>query len=406
MNELASLGVILLFALFAGHLVKFARIPEVTGYILAGIAVGPFGLGWLTHENLASLSVFSDVTLGLILFSLGSIFEWQRYRVIGKNIVRVTLAESLLAGALVCAAMLAAGLRWESALLLGAVAMETAAASTLMVLRECNAEGPLSETLSGIIGLNNVFCLVGFSVVAAGIDLNLQLAAGNTWLATSYRTLYPLAWQLIGSVALGFLVGMLLATWSSKVTEHGEVGILLIGCVLLCVGVARVLELSPLIASLAVGTTLANLSADSRRLFGELSRSDPPFYAIFFVIAGADLNLTLVASIGTVGLVYLAARAAGKFYGAQFSARAVGLPETVQRWLGMALLSHAGLAVGLAMSISRRFPDFGPPVTAIVLAAVVVCEMIGPLGARVAVTKSGEAHPDTAAPGSAALAEA
>jgi len=404
MNELMSLGVILLFALFAGHLVKFARVPEITGYILAGIAVGPFGMGWLSHDNLASLSVFSEVALGLILFSLGSVFEAERFKVVGQRVLRVTLAESLLTAALVTGGMLLFGQTLEGSLLLGTIAMETAAASTLMVMRECNAEGPLSDTLTGIIGINNIFCLIGFSLVAAGIDLKMQLATGGDWLVTIYGSLYPLIWQLIGSVALGFLVGVLLASWSLKVVEHGEIAILLIGCVLLCVGAALLLELSPLIASLSVGATLTNLSSDSRRLFHALSRSDPPFYAIFFVIAGADLNLGLITSIGSLGLVYLLARFAGKFLGARLASRREGFAMPVQRWLGFGLMSHAGLAVGLTMLIHRRFPALGDSVGAIVLAAVVICEMVGPLSARLAIVRSGEAHAKKLSPDEA-LAE-
>src|SRR3990172_5668752 len=152
MNELSSLGLILLFALFAGHLVKFLRLPEVTGYILAGVAVGPSVLGWVSHDNLNTLSVFSEVALALILFSLGSIFEIDRIVSVGRGIARITLTESAMAALLVTAGMLILGQPWQISFLLGAIAMETAAASTLMVIRECNASGTLSETLTGIIG--------------------------------------------------------------------------------------------------------------------------------------------------------------------------------------------------------------------------------------------------------------
>lgn len=392
MNDLASLGLILMFALFAGHLAKPMRMPEVTGYILAGITVGPSVLGWLSHENLTTLSVLSEVALGLILFSLGSIFEFERIQVLGPQVLRITLAESSLAALLVTGGMLLAGQPWQVSFLLGTIAMETAAASTLMVIRECNASGPLSDTLTGVIGVNNIFCLVGFSLVAAVLDLHAKIGAG-AWLQTLYEALFPLVWQLLGSVALGFLVGILLASWASKVVEHGETTILLVGAVLLCVGVAMLLELSTLIASLAVGATLTNLSSESRRLFKALSRSDPPFYAIFFVIAGADLNLELLKTIGLLGVVYVLGRFGGKFIGARIGARRAGLPEAVQRLLGFGLMSQAGLAIGLTLAINRRFPEFGPAVSTVVLSAVVVYEMIGPISARLAVERSGESQP-------------
>lgn len=397
MNTLFSLGLILLLALLAGHLVKFARIPEVTGYILAGVVVGPSVLNWVTQENLAALSVFSEVALGLILFSIGSVFAFDRMRRLGPAVLRVTLAESLLAAGLVASVMLALGQSWQISLLLGTISMETAAASTLMVVRESNASGPLSETLIGVIGLNNIFCLVGFSLVSAALDLSSHTnGSGATWNAV-YASLFPLFWQLIGSVALGYLMGLLIASWATRVTENGETLILLTGCVLLTVGAALALELSSLIASLAVGATMVNLSASSRKLFQTLSNSDPPLYAIFFVIAGADLNLALLKTMGIVGVAYVVCRVAGKFLGARIGSRNSGLPRDVRKLLGFGLMSQAGLAVGLTLTIQKRFPEIAPAVVTVVLAAVAVCEMIGPVSARLAIMRSGEARPHKAA---------
>ena len=394
MNELSSLGLILLFALLAGHLVKVIRVPEVTGYILAGIAVGPSVLGWVSHENLAALNIFSEVALGLILFSIGSVFEFDRVRAIGPAVLRITLAESTMAALVVTLGALAIGQRWQVALLLGAIAVETAAASTLMVIRECNAEGPLSESLIGTIGVNNVLCLTGFYVVAAIVDFDANI--GNvSVLKALYQSGFPIVWQLLGSAALGCLIGLLIASWATKVVEHGEMLILLTGCVLLCVGASLLLELSPLVASLAVGATMVNLSQNSRRLFQALARSDPPFYAIFFVIAGADLNLSLLKSVGALGLVYVVGRAAGKFFGSRLGASRTSLPERVRGLLGFGLMSQAGLAVGLALTITKRFPDLAPSVVTVVLSAVAVNEMVGPLSARLAIVRSGESQART-----------
>ncbi len=402
MNELSSLGLILLFALLAGHIVKFIHIPEVTGYILAGVMVGPSVLGWISHENLAALSVFSEVALGLILFSIGAVFALDRVRTVGPAILRVTLTESALAGSLVSVAMLAFGQRWEVAVLLGTISMATAPASTLMVLRERNASGPLTDTVTGVIGINNIICLAAFMLVATLIDLSsLAGGDGNIW-ATLYRSIYPLVWQLVGSVALGFLVGVMLASWAPNVHEHGEMLILLTGSVLLCVGAAIVLDLSTLVSSLAVGATLTNLSASTRRAFSALARSDPPFYAIFFVLAGAELDVSLVASLGILGIVYVVARASGKIVGATVGARRSGFSEQVQRFLGLTLMSQAGLAIGLTLSVDRRYPEFAAAVTTVILAAVTISEVIGPIATRIAVDRSGESRPPEIEPAGAA----
>jgi Kef-type K+ transport system membrane component KefB len=390
MNELASLGMILLLALGAGHLVKFARIPEVSGYIVAGIVLGPSVLGWVSQQNLTALEILSEVALGLILFSVGTVFELSRFQRVGRQVLLLTLAESAFAAVVVSAGMLLLGQSWKTAFLLGAIAVATAPASTLMVVRESDSAGPLTDSLLAIIALNNIYCIVAFSLVGAAIDLASGLGGPGGLLPTLYASFYPLVWQLVGSVALGFLVGTLLAAWASKVTETGETLILLGGAILLCVGVARLLGLSPLIASMAVGATMVNSTRHSHSLFDTLARTDPPFYAIFFVLAGADLDLGLVGSLGLAGIVYLVGRAGGKLLGARLGAKWLGMAPTVRRYLGLALMAQAGLAVGLVLTIERRFADVAPAVTAIVLASVVVYEIVGPLSTRFALVRAGE----------------
>ena len=391
LNELASVGIILLMALLAGHLVKIIRVPEVTGYILAGVLVGPSGFGWITHQNLTVLDVFSEVALGLILFSIGSVFEFSRLRESGRKIAGVTLVESTLACFLVTTGLIIAGQPWQVSFLLGAIAIETAAASTLMVIRECNSEGPLTDALTGLIAMNNILCLFAYLVVGSVIDLSSQPPA--SFLLAVWGAVFPLLWQIVGGAALGYLIGLLLAAWASQVHEHGETLILLSGSVLLAVGVSTMLGLSPLVASLAVGATMVNLSPRSRRLFGVLSRTDPPLYAIFFVIAGADLNLALLPSLGILGVIYAVGRAVGKFVGAGYTARRMGLEPVVQRLLGPSMMSQAGLAIGLVLITNERFPAIAATVTTVVLAAVTVFELVGPIGAKFALVRSGEARP-------------
>jgi len=392
MNELSSLGLILLLALLAGHLVQTLRIPEVTGYLFAGVALGPSVLGWVSNENLQALEVLSEVALGLILFSIGSVFEYRLLQRFGKRILKLTIVESMFAAALTTGAMLALGQEWEIALLLGSISIATAPASTLMVMRECRGEGPLSETLLGIIAINNILCIIAYSLASAAIDLAHGWSGLSNLFPALYTSLYPLAWQLVGSVALGFLVGLMLAGWATQIREGGEMLILLAGSILLCVGVARILDASPLVASLAVGATMVNLSVRSKKLFTALSGTDPPFYAIFFVIAGADLDVEKVPAMGVVGVAYLAARVVGKFAGAALASRWLGMDAMVQRYLGFALMAQAGLAVGLILVTEQRYPDFSETVRTVILSAVAIYEIFGPIATRFAIVRAGEAQ--------------
>ncbi|MEO7274278.1 MAG: hypothetical protein ABIX28_16445, partial [Vicinamibacterales bacterium] len=279
---------------------------------------------------------------------------------------------------------------WAIAVLLGVIAMATAPASTLMVMRECDSAGPLSDNLLGIIAVNNLLCISVFGLVAAGIDINIGVEGLSTG-SMVYRSTFWFLWEIVGSAALGYLLGLLLAGWSSHVTESGEMLILLAGSILFCVGVSRALSLSPLVTSLAVGATMVNLADRSAHLFGTLSHTDPPFYAIFFVIAGAELDVSRIPEMGWLGLVYIGGRAAGKFLGATAAATTLGLTPSVRRFLGFALQAQAGLAVGLTLAVNSRYPQFAPLISTVVLASVAVFEVIGPASTRFALIRAGEA---------------
>jgi Kef-type K+ transport system membrane component KefB len=390
MNEVGSVGVILLLALLAGHLAKWFRVPEVTGYILAGVALGPSVLGWVGPENLSALQTLSDVALGLILFALGMVFELENLRSIGRQLTTVTLTESATVFVMVTVPLLLLNGSVPVALLLGVMAMETAAATTLMVLRETNATGPVTSVLTGVLALDNLLCLVAFNTLVAVLTTVSSAQAGGQLLDQAAA----LIWQILGSAALGYVVGFLLTLWSARVVEHGEQLILLAGCVLLCVGLAGLLNLSSLVTNLAVGATVVNLSQHSRSLLESLGRTDPPLYAIFFVLAGAELNLSVLASMGMTGAAYVALRVAGKVLGTWWGARRAGLGSDVQKYLPFAMLPQAGLAIGLLGTLQRRVPEYAAPVMAVILASVILFEMVGPLGVRWTIRRAGEEHPD------------
>jgi Kef-type K+ transport system membrane component KefB len=387
MNEILSVGLILLIALAAGHLVQYLRLPEVTGYLAVGVIIGPSGADVITRENLEALELLSEVALGLILFSIGTIIDAATFRRIGRLVGTVTAAEAFGACILVIAIMLALGLPVPVALLLGVVAMETAPATTLMVVREYDARGPMTDALLALLAVNNVLVLITFSVVAAV----LTFVAGQG--GSPYASIHSLLWSTLASVALGALVGLALDFWSSRVTESGETAILAIGAVLLTVGAARALGVSPLLSTLAVGATIANTSGPTEPLVAELRRTDPPVFAAFFVLAGAELPLGLLPQIGVAGLAYVAMRSLGKITGAFVALRTLATSASLQRHLGWCILSSSSLAIGLTIQIRNQFPEFGEQVAAVVLAAVIVFEIVGPVLARTALVRAGEAAP-------------
>lgn len=384
MNAIFSVGLILLVALAAGHLVQRLRLPEVTGYLFVGVLIGPAAADIITHENLRALELLSEVALGLILFSIGTIFDAATFARVGRMVARVTGAEAFGACVLVTAVMLLLGMPPAVALLLGVVAMETAPATTLMVIREYDARGPVTEALLALLALNNVLVLVTFGAVAA----TLTLAVGG---ASLYASVHALLWTTLASVALGVLIGLGIDLWSAHVPETGEMTILSIGAVLLTVGAARALGLSPLLATLAVGATIANTSGPTEPLVAELRRADPPLYAAFFVLAGAELPLALLPQIGVAGVAYVLMRSVGKVAGAWMALQAMAAESGLRRHLGWCLLSSSSLAIGLTIQIRAQFPQFGAQVSGVVLAAVIIFEVAGPILARTSLIRAGEA---------------
>lgn len=390
MNEILSVGLILMAALVAGHLAQLVHVPEVTGYLLVGVVIGPAVLDLISHENITTLGFLSEVALGLILFNIGAIFEASNFRRVGPGVVRVTLWEATLAFFLVCVVLLVSGVMWPLALLLGVVAMETAPATTLMVLNEYDAKGPLTDRLLALVALNNMYVLVMFGIVTAG--LTLFDSSGEGWLAAGYRAMHGLLWTTVGSVALGALLGLAMDFWATRAKESGEAMILSIGAVLIAVGASRWLGLSPLISTLALGATVANASAQGDHLLRALGRADPPLYAAFFVLAGAELVPSSVLGLGLIGIGYTIARAAGKIAGARIGLRGQDVPPLVRRQLGYCLVSSSSLAVGLTIQIRSAFPEYAVTVTGTVLAAVVIFEIVGPLLTRRALLITGEAQ--------------
>ncbi len=390
MNEIFSVGLILMAALLAGHLAQLGRVPEVTGYLLVGVAIGPSGLDLISNENLTTLGFLSEIALGLILFNIGAIFETSNFRRVGTGVVRITLWEASLAFVLVGITLLALGAEWPLALLLAAVAMETAPATTLMVLNEYDARGTMTDRLLALVALNNMYVLITFGVVAALLTF-VQPSADSVWL-TVYRAVHGLGWTVLGSIALGALLGLMTDFLAVRAKESGETLILVIGAVLIDVGASRWLGLSPLISTLALGATVVNASAHGDRLLRGLGSADPPLYAAFFVLAGAELVPSAVLNLGLVGMCYVAARATGKIVGARIGLRGEPVPDIVRRQLGYCLISSSSLAVGLTIQIRSAFPEYAATVTGVVLAAVVIFEIVGPLLTRRALVLTGEAR--------------
>jgi Kef-type K+ transport system membrane component KefB len=392
MSAVILVGLILIFALIGGHLIQLIKGPEVVGYFAVGLLMGPSFSRILTRDAITTLEFFSEIALGLILFSIGAVFDFQNLRRVGRQ--SALLTGYIVAGtvAAVFSTMMILDREWPVSLLLGVIAIEVSPIATVLVLREANSEGPLTDAIYNVVALKNVACLLAFGVASFIIRLFAGTGdnAGLTAILGHESLLF--LWSNVGAAALGIVAGYVLAWWGRHVHEHGELLILVLGMLLIVVGGSRWLGVSSLIASMTFGATLINLAPEAKQLFTVLGKMDPPLYAIFFVLAGAHLQLSSLLLIGLSGAAYTVARIIGKMAGSWIGAGRLGFEPVVKKYLGVTLVAHAGVAIGLALQIRSTFPAYADVIAAVILGSVLINEVIGPVMTKFAISRSGEAR--------------
>lgn len=394
---LQALAVILFTALIGGRLAAVCRIPRVTGYLLAGLLVGPSGarlLGihpLLGEEQIAGLRPVTELALSLILLNIGAQFRAENLRRWKGRILRFSLAETGLTFVTVFLVTTAVnqfflqqalsgwGVLHTSVamgLMLGAIATTTAPAATLMVIREYEAEGPVTATLMTLIGLNGLIATVLFTLLA-------QLLFHAKGLSTVLV-------QVSAPLAIGGIIGLLVSAWSQQLEMASEHKLVLVAGALATATASRVLELNTLLACFAFGTVLANSSPRWHKLYASLREIDYPIYVAFFVIAGARLHLETLAHIGPLGVVYVLARGYGKWQGARLGARWGAFGERERSCIPYTLFAQGAVAIGLAGALGGIWPDGAQAMESVVLGAVLICELVGPLAVRFGLVRSGE----------------
>jgi Kef-type K+ transport system membrane component KefB/predicted transcriptional regulator len=380
---LFSLGVLYLFALGAGRFSALIRIPRVTGYLVVGLVAGPsmadlLGLpALITPDQLHELTPLHDVVLGLIVLTIGGSFRFKSVRKFGPRIFRISAVEIGITAAAVGGGTLLLCDGWLKAIFLAIMAITTAPAATQMVMREYESEGPLTDTILPLIGINNLVAIVAFILVK------------NHWISIDVSPAGT-ALQIFGPLGLGTLIGLVVAVREQRMTRQVERQILVLAAVATIVGIADFLDISAMFSALVAGVVVVNASPNDRRIFDDLAAIDYPLYVIFFIMAGAELHIESLSHMGTVGVGYVAFRILGKYFGCRLGAMSAGTSSTVRQWLGPGMLAQAGLAIGLANTLAREWHGHGKSIQTVILASVVVFEIIGPLLTRKSLVSAGE----------------
>ena len=374
------LGVVFMVGLAAEVVGRRTPLPRVTLLIIAGVAFGPSMLGWVVPAGTQWFNVVSQVALTMVGFLLGGRMTGRNLRRHGADILALSVVVVAFTAALVFAVAWLLSDDLGLSLLLGALATATAPAATTDVVRESGAEGPFTETLLGVVAVDDVWGVLTFSFLMAAVAM---LDGGDGMAALTHG-----AWEIGGALGLGVVLGVPAAFATGRVSPGDPTLAEAFGLVFLCLGAARWLEVSFLLAAVVMGAVVANLASHHDRPFQAIENIQWPFMLVFFLLAGAALELEALPAVGFLGAAYVVARIAGRLLGASVGARWRAMQQGTGPWMGVALLPQAGIAVGMALVAAQRFPERADVLLSVVLASTVVFEIVGPPMTRLALKRT------------------
>lgn len=390
-----SFGYLMLAAFFAGLLAKRVRLPKLTGYLLLGVLAGPEVWQLIPRGALDKLQLVSGVATALIALTAGTELDLKQFRPLMRTILWLTVIAVLGTTVLLWIAVMLSSsllpfLRGLPLLQVAAIAMVLAVVmvaqspAVVVALRdEMAAGGPLTRTVLGVVVIADLVVIALFAI--ASTFAKAAFGAGSS-VGSTVRTL---AWELLGSIVAGLLIGALLTLYLKKIRGSAELFILLICCIIAEVG--RRLHFDPLLVALAAGMYIRNLTSLGGSLHQAIEATSLPVYVVFFGVAGASIHLDVLKVVGIPALIFVATRATGFLVLSRVGAAATGAPEVVRRYVGFGLMPQAGLALALSLLFARTFPEFGAEAGALTLGVVALNELLAPALYRYALVRSGEA---------------
>lgn len=411
MQALLCLSISLLAGLLLSRVAKVLQLPAVTAYLVAGVLIGPYvlgafgveGLGFVSLENVKSFSLISDVALGFIAFSIGNEFRLSQLKSIGKQATVIGVFQALVTTLVVDAALIVLHfiipdkLSISAAIVLGAIATATAPAATLMVVRQYKAKGPVTDILLPVVALDDAVGLVVFAI-SFGIARALDSGAVSI-LSIILEPVLEVALSLLLGVVMGLLFTLcekFFHSRSKRLAMSVTFVLLTVALSMLKFQIGEVhIAFSSLLVCMMLGSVFCNICDFSEELMDRVDRWTAPLFVLFFVLSGAELELSVFGDLAIVliGIVYIIARSAGKYSGAFISAKATKCNSNIVKYLGITLLPQAGVALGMAIKAETLGPE-GNIVANITLFAVLIYELIGPMLTKIALTKAGDIKPE------------
>ena len=403
---LLSLSIALLAGLLLSRLVKRIQLPAVTAYLIAGVLIGPFVLGafdipgiGIAAEQLEGFGIISDVALGFIAFSMGNEFRLAQLKKIGKQATVIGVFQAIFTTIIVDAVLIALHLAMPdkltlpAAIVLGAVATATAPAATLMVVKQYKAKGPVTDILLPVVALDDA---VGLMVFAVSFGIAKSLSTGSIDVLS---VIVEPVLEVVLSILLGLVMGGLFTFCEKFFHSRSKRMAVSVTFVMMTVAISSLkfdvghfhVGFSSLLACMMLGTVFCNFCDVSEELMDRADRWTAPILILFFVISGAELELSVFADAAVViaGVTYIISRSIGKYSGAFISAKMTKCNKNITKYLGITLLPQAGVALGMAIKAIELGPD-GAIVRNITLFAVLIYEIVGPFLTKIALTKAGD----------------
>ena len=383
-NPLLAFGALVAFAIFLGFLGDWLRLPRVTAYLISGVIVGPSLLGLIKHSELHHITPVADLAMALVLFNLGSHFSISFLAKLRQHIVQVAFGDSLMTAVIVALGLILLGQDVVVALMLGCLAMATAPATTVLVLKELRSEGPVTESAQALVAINNLTTIIAFELI-----MLLLMSFGNQGTGGFQAQLRSFAWVFIGSTLLGATLGLALS-FSAGFLSAGNWLTVLLAAAMIGLGLCGLFPMSYMLTFLLAGFVFANSAQNNEQDLAESEKITSLLCVAFFAIHGAELRLDQFLQLGLLGSAYIVLRVVGKYLGIHLGARWSHESPEVRTWLGAAMLSQAGAAIALSAVAVTRNRDMFQPVQTVILGSVIVFEILGPLLIRAAVVNSGE----------------
>ncbi len=380
----STLGLLLGVCLAAGVFADLLHLPKVTAYLLVGLLVGPSVLDWVPDGHAELFRPVLELAMAVVLFNLGCEFTFAKVRRVATRCLTLSAGEIVATFGIVTLGLILFGYSGGMALLLGCLAVATAPATTILVLKEFRSEGPITECTGFLVAMNNFACIVMFELAF----LAVHLVQGKLRVPLSQQ-LADVLLDIAGSIVLGILGG-LIVSYGCGLLKMTRWLVLLVAATTFLLGACETIDIPYMLTFLVMGVTVANTSDRTGKIVDELDHLSGLLAVLFFAVHGTELDVQAVGEIGKIGAIYIVCRFIGKWLGVYGASRITRQPVEIRQWLGSCLFAQAGAAIALSTIALHRDPVLGKPIHDIILGSVVVFEILGPLFIRQSLLRTGE----------------